>query len=696
MGAFAPRQPIDGGLSLDGATRAAMEQRFGIDLGRVRVHDSPSAAAMASGARARAFAVGHDIVFAAGQYQPDSPAGQALLAHEIAHVLQASHPARPAAQGDSVPSLEAEAAAALAAISAGKRPDICARAHFGQMLCAPDDQPAPTATPASQPAAPASTGTRAPPNQRLPPNLRVEVDEPAGQGTSQLVLTLDTFTLPSVKGMGSWVQDAYDRSAGGRLVFTPIITAGAVSTPDSIAAFKEADEDYKSKWLRKYGFTTTQKLAAGFTTAAATNEKVKAAMADKGVETLVNGLANGLQTAKCDIDHIVEKQLGGTSIPSNLQLLQSDKNQTSGRLTYEALSGLVKQVRSPEFRGPGVLKMQIRIGKVVVPGDSSDPSLVVEQLLRDGDVVGTEQAKIKAGTNSVGLTAGGMSETVNIADTGISSIETTARRLVPGAKLKKYIRGPGSKATSRDVIQGVLDNDVIQELPGKSKPITFTATRITAPAAPQPDPDAAAATEAAPAPAGEMRQLKLAPGVNEAIPFYYPYLSPGSLGKLELAADGSLSGVGTIASSVPFFGTLNIVYNNASIKIVAPIPADKLKSPFPSAFRFTSGELQLALSPRLVPSGKVAFEVGPRGKLLLEGDVSAKLEGGVAEALGKIRPVGKLPGLDAAEGEVSWTSEAGWAGSLKATTTIKNATGSAEIGFKKKGDGLALMGPARS
>lgn len=69
--------------------RAFFEPRFKADLGDVRVHDNPHAAASAAGLNARAFSLGSRIAFGAGEYRPDSPAGQRLLAHELAHVLQA-------------------------------------------------------------------------------------------------------------------------------------------------------------------------------------------------------------------------------------------------------------------------------------------------------------------------------------------------------------------------------------------------------------------------------------------------------------------------------------------------------------------------------------------------------------------------------------------------------------------------------
>jgi hypothetical protein len=73
-------------------TRRFMEPRFGVDLGSVRVHVGPRAAESAAAVNALAYTVGSNIVFASGQYQPGSPKGQKLLAHELAHVVQQSRP----------------------------------------------------------------------------------------------------------------------------------------------------------------------------------------------------------------------------------------------------------------------------------------------------------------------------------------------------------------------------------------------------------------------------------------------------------------------------------------------------------------------------------------------------------------------------------------------------------------------------
>jgi hypothetical protein len=78
------------GRPLDAATRAFMEPRFGHDFSQVRVHTDNRAAESSRSVDAVAYTVGKHVVFGAGQYQPDTPRGTALLAHELAHVKQQS------------------------------------------------------------------------------------------------------------------------------------------------------------------------------------------------------------------------------------------------------------------------------------------------------------------------------------------------------------------------------------------------------------------------------------------------------------------------------------------------------------------------------------------------------------------------------------------------------------------------------
>lgn len=62
-----------------------MEDSFNTDFSGVRVHPDSSAAPEVG---ALAYTQGTDIHFAPGQFKPDTSAGQQLLGHELAHVVQ--------------------------------------------------------------------------------------------------------------------------------------------------------------------------------------------------------------------------------------------------------------------------------------------------------------------------------------------------------------------------------------------------------------------------------------------------------------------------------------------------------------------------------------------------------------------------------------------------------------------------------
>jgi hypothetical protein len=77
-----------GGQPLARRTRAYFEQRFGQGFSGVRVHADTEAAKATRALNAQAFTVGWNVVFAAGQYAPQTTSGKKLLSHELAHVVQ--------------------------------------------------------------------------------------------------------------------------------------------------------------------------------------------------------------------------------------------------------------------------------------------------------------------------------------------------------------------------------------------------------------------------------------------------------------------------------------------------------------------------------------------------------------------------------------------------------------------------------
>ncbi len=83
-GPMAPAPQPGAGAPMPAGLRAKMEGSFQADFSSVRVHEGGHASQVG----ALAYAQGTDLHFAPGQYQPETQSGQALIGHELAHVVQ--------------------------------------------------------------------------------------------------------------------------------------------------------------------------------------------------------------------------------------------------------------------------------------------------------------------------------------------------------------------------------------------------------------------------------------------------------------------------------------------------------------------------------------------------------------------------------------------------------------------------------
>lgn len=106
--------------------RAPLERAFGADFRGVRIHTDGEADALNQSLSARAFTTGADIFFRQGEYNPNSRAGQELLAHELTHVVQQGASPQTAVQrqeesADDAPTPEQKAAAQAKAAQAKAR-----------------------------------------------------------------------------------------------------------------------------------------------------------------------------------------------------------------------------------------------------------------------------------------------------------------------------------------------------------------------------------------------------------------------------------------------------------------------------------------------------------------------------------------------------------------------------------------------
>lgn len=123
----------EGGVALPGDVRAKMERAFSADFSAVRIHVGPEAAQLG----AQAFTRGDAIHFAPGKYDPSSPAGQELLGHELAHVVQQRGGSVPAPQGKEGHGTSVHDDAALES----KADEAGARAAHGEPVEAHAQQP---------------------------------------------------------------------------------------------------------------------------------------------------------------------------------------------------------------------------------------------------------------------------------------------------------------------------------------------------------------------------------------------------------------------------------------------------------------------------------------------------------------------------------------------------------------------------
>ncbi len=69
-------------------TRKEPESRPRHDFSQVRIHTGAQAEESARAVNARAYTVGRDVVFGAGEYRPETFEGRRLVAHELVHVVQ--------------------------------------------------------------------------------------------------------------------------------------------------------------------------------------------------------------------------------------------------------------------------------------------------------------------------------------------------------------------------------------------------------------------------------------------------------------------------------------------------------------------------------------------------------------------------------------------------------------------------------
>ena len=632
------------GSPLDASTRGFMESRFGHDFGGVRVHTGPEAAESARAVGAHAYTVGNDIVFDSGRYDPHSESGKHLLAHELTHTLQQRGMQRSAnpSMGTTTPgdAYEAEADAVASRIVSG-----AATAPFVPAAHAHAPVIARASVTGNQKPQPATN-----PNAAALAKIGLEestaVTEQEQKDTRRFISKLP-FPLPAEKG--PMAPQLWEEKAKAGALESTIDFDNAASPKAGLKQERPSADTLRKIWLTKVGWT-----------AAEAPKKWKDAGGD--AESFEPPKAGG---KTCDMDHVVELQIGGSNVPENLAPLDATENRASGRGVYQILVEKAKEVRDIYPKLPFVV---LHYDSVAKPAGICGPCCKVEQ---NAYKPGTATADDN--TDPYAISAGGTNATL---------------RLPKKAKGSQPIfesEHMANKAGATIIPGMLLDTLQLQKHPDVivAKFDKRSGTRLPI------DVDEKERVNLTVQPKGA---LKLPARSN--LDFTFPYLSKGKITKLELK-DNFLAGEGTLEPSIALLRgiKLGIRFSKDELVITTPIPKEKLKS-LPG-FKVTEADISLQLYPQFNPSGKIAFVVGSEKKPILDGSVVLSAPGGDFTAAGTINA--NLPGFDTATGDVVYKRSTGWSGKVKlASSKVPGAKSIAvEVGLTEKGysvDGSLVIG----
>ena len=656
----------DTGQSLAPEVRADMEDRFGADFGGVRVHDDARAHDSARSADAAAYAVGEHVVFGSGRYQPATDTGRALLAHELAHTVQQGGVQFMRLDGHALADhagLEHEADRAADAALAGQAPPPLTRVNAPTLARAPD-----TFAKEKGGNALKTLGL-----QNLSFVEAASEDTIDGQPAISVLVKSPLKVLP--KGRNTWVSALWKQYGDkGQLVFKGMVSSGRLPAVKETVPFDE----YKAAWLSAYGFSSLQDLGTALgelldaNPSAVSKDKKVQAEAAVAAKNFSGGVLGGSKVA--NIDHIVEKQVGGTSIPQNMQILNAEENQASGRQLNQDIVAQADEVLTAAT-GRSYKMIRLRYATVQLqPSKEADAYDEIEALLRARTLKPTKKGKEGPEGTPVTLAAGGAQVTVYVGKAAKGTPiadhphNDPARRLISGLDLQVYRPGSGKK--SPDQVEAVIDSErlkgAIQKAGGKGAKSEVLL-------------------DASPSAEGTGQRTLAISGKTKALDFVFPYLSPGRFTKLQIAPDNSLEAEGYITPTLKFLKRIDVRLARDTLELRGNLGPENFQPPF-RGFKFTETALVLQLAPEFRPSGRLAFQVGPEAKPYAVGDVKAGLDGTNVVLDGTLAAK-NLPGIDAATGKVRFHQAEGWSGEMKATTSKLPRTKKSEVlfGFRTEG-----------
>jgi len=642
------------GRALDPATRTDMESRFGHSFKDVRIHEDGTAAQSAREVQARAYTVGQHIVFGPGEFAPHSGVGRSLLAHELAHTVQQGGLQRASIDGVSLQQdgeydrLERDAENAAHAALRGA-PVQLAPALTPRLSRTPTPT---TTTTASAPAAPISTATAQPITTSVT-NMGTltyqvtpdgEMGEPGG-ARRQRRFRVNTFYLPGEKGAPA--LGIYQRRASASQLIAVVEVSGSSARRTALWQDRAPTPTLGSTWVRAVRWT--------------------AANRDANWAGLANGSAfPQARGVTCNMDHIVELQLGGGNDPENIQALDPTPNQASGRNIWGQVRELGTAIANA-FSVPSGDQIQLIFGSVQMHGavephtpvaGQPNSGLMIDQEARRGvttrpvtDDTGAAARHVRLEAAGAGGAPGAVGNDFvvphnwgssnRVAPLSTEPANTAASEMIPGLVLNELQYRSGSAA---NVAAQFDPNGNAANRGGTRLPITVSAERgnmITL------SGSKTGGTTVSP-----VFRLRFGSTITTNIPFTYPYLSPGRITRLTPSRDGGLNWTGEIQSAVPFLPRpLTVAYEDGSLRVTHTLDRSRLRSPIPG-FTLTDANLQLILAPELGAEGNLAFVIGNASRPLASGSVRIGADAGGLNGEGRLEA--HIPGVDDASAVVTY------------------------------------------
>ena len=647
------------GRPLDTATRSYMERQFSSDFSDVRIHDDARAAESVRAVNAHAYTVGQDIVFDTGKYEPATSAGRKLLAHELAHTIQQREVPR-LTHSVGIPSvseerrLEAEAdAAAARALSGSRVAPLSGRLGWPHL----------SRTPRAWAGTPVRTFTVDITWPQLAGQLSFDVTarsiDPEANGVAFLV---DAFYLPVNK---RFALDRYEaRAEAGALEAHLIFNSG------SPAPSRQGDEGTPALidlWLQRVNWPAPQRHflwhLAGGCPAPATPVTTAPTVATPTAVASVTDF-NNVPGHICNVDHMMELQLGGNNIPDNMFMLDPSWNQDAGlRFTWPLLSNLGRQIRNtyyPNDPRPQEITISFRnniqirgnpaqTGVPPVRGETYDRARCLREIFggratqcwqvdlcalnltpaeiasaggpaaaASGTAIPTRMYPLRVAEMTVNVTGGtrgtGEIEIPLSASVGtVAAINLPAADLISGLELTRLTIRPETsrRRGTSDRVEAVIDQRSRGGRERRSAPsleaLAAEGARIRLNRAPVPGSVEGDPTEA------EGRLTLVNP--RAAVNFHYPFLSDAQM-NLNLHPTNGLSGTGRLRPSVPLLNRypMNLEFGQGRMRVFyGSVPRGG--RPIPGG-RITELSLGADLMPEFQPSGRVAIEFGPTARPL--------------------------------------------------------------------------------